>query len=260
MQSASTMSMTVFEQLVGSLGRASAHIVKFHLNWRGEPASNPYLANMLALLVDKPWDVEWHTNATLLQPRKASEIIAANPHHSVYLSLDGGTASSFERNRGAGTWEKALRGAEALLAARGDRPWPRIGVYQLDLGVPPEQWDPRFRSILAKVDSHTIVPPVDVDGGSLNRDAGATVPRGPCFWLGNTFAIDVHGQAWTCLLGTGTRLGSLLTESADDLIDRAERLRASVERETRAAVPGCSTCYKMEGRARRPEASAARLS
>ena len=250
MQSTSVMDLDLFARLVEKFRSSSTRIVKFHLNWRGEPASNPRLADMLALLDGLPWNVEWHTNGTLLHPKRAAAVVAANQGHSIYVSLDGGTAAAFERNRGAGTWHKALRGLEALLAARGDASGPRICIYQLDLGVPPEQYDPRFRALTKRVDRYLVMSPVDADGGSLHPSGEPhTVPSGPCFWLGNALAVDVTGQAWTCLLHRGTRLGSLMDESVDDLLDRASAMRQRVQRETRAAIPGCAGCHKKEGTA-----------
>jgi len=220
--------------------------VKFHLNWRGEPTSNPRLADLLARVEDVPWEIEWHTNGTLLHPRRAAQVVAANSRQTIFVSLDGGTAASFEHNRGPGSWDKALRGLEALLAARGSAPTPTIGIYQLDLGVPPAEYDPRFRRLTEQVDRYLVVDPVDEDGFAPASSARA-VPAGPCFWLGNALAVDVHGHAWTCLLRNGTRLGSMLDDSVDDILDRAGELRERVHRQTRSAVLGCSGCRKKEG-------------
>ncbi|MCI0689288.1 MAG: radical SAM protein [Sporichthyaceae bacterium] len=252
MQSASLMSLDIFDKLVARLRQTSpaTQIVEMKLNWRGEPTSNPRLAEMLGRLNGCGWRVLWHTNATLLHPKRAAAIVEANPDQHIYLSLDGGTAASFEDNRGAGMWEKALRGTEALLAARGNRPGPTIGIYQLDLGVPPESYDPRFLELIGRVDNYVVEKPVDLDGAEFDEvRPNAPIPRGPCFWLGNVLAIDTHGQAWTCLLRNGTKLGSILTESVDDLLDRAAELRSRVEQRSRSTVPGCASCRKKEGRA-----------
>ena len=248
MQSASIMNIAVFSTVLDRFQATEARLVKFHLNWRGEPTSNPRLAKMLRMLTEMPWEVEWHTNGTLLHPRRAAELVEANPRQTIYVSLDGGTAHSFESNRGVGTWEKALQGAEALLAARGSMPFPRIGIYQLDLGLAPDEYDPRFRSLVERVDSHIVMTPVDTDGGSLrSASTNRSIPTGPCFWLGNALAVDVTGVAWTCLLGSGTRLGTLITESVDDLLDLAGHLRQRVSLGGRSTIDGCATCRKKEG-------------
>jgi hypothetical protein len=248
MRSTSTMRLEVFDAVIQRFRGASAQVVKFHLNWRGEPTSNPHLPDMLARLASSGWDVEWHTNGTMLHRKRAVRIVTANPQHSIFVSLDGGNAAAFERNRGPGTWLRALRGLEALLEARGSEPWPRIGIYQLDLGVPRDQYDHRFLSLIDLVDRYVVVKPIDVDGGSIDTVQPRTViPTGPCFWLGNALAVDIHGGAWTCLLGSGTRLGSLLHQDVDDLLSKARALRGRVEAETRAVIPGCSRCRKEEG-------------
>ncbi|MBB2948808.1 hypothetical protein FB565_008594 [Actinoplanes lutulentus] len=242
------MRMNLFSAIVDAVRAAPVEVMKFHLNWRGEPASNPRLAAMLSALTRHPWPVEWHTNATIITDRNAPAIIDSHPGQRVMMSLDGGDRDSFEKNRGAGAWPKALRGAEALLDARNGRATPFIGIYQLDLGVDPESYDERFVRITERVDSHVVEKPVDLDGAVIGHQPLA-IPRGPCFWLGNVLAIDVDGYAWTCLLRKGTRLGSVVDEGVMAVLDRARDLRRRVTAETRAVVPGCSSCHKKEGHA-----------
>jgi LD-carboxypeptidase C-terminal domain len=89
-------------------------------------------------------------------------LVAARRRQTVFVSLDGGTAASFEATRGARTWERALGGLEALLDARGHEVGPRLGIYQLDLGVDPEDYDRRFLSLIDRVDDYRRVRPVEV--------------------------------------------------------------------------------------------------
>ncbi|GGN49098.1 sulfatase maturation enzyme AslB (radical SAM superfamily) [Actinoplanes campanulatus] len=248
MRSPSFMPLELFTGIVDAVRAAPVEVIKFHLNWRGEPVSNPRLAQMLSILSRHPWPVEWHTNATMLTRRKAAAVVESHPGQRIMLSLDGGNRSSFEANRGAGTWSRALRGAEALLDARNGRPNPSIGIHQLDLGVDPRQWETRFHDIVSRVDQHVIEKPVDLDGAVVGHQPVA-IPDGPCFWMGNILAIDVNGDAWTCLLRNGTRLGSVIAEGVQPLLDRARTLRQRVAHGTRAAVPGCATCRKKEGHA-----------
>jgi hypothetical protein len=222
-------------------------VERFHLNWRGEPLANRALPEMLRYLYEAApdWAVEWHTNGTLVTPERADLLVAAHRTQRIYVSLDGGNRATFEANRGAGTWERALRGARALLAARGRWPGPEIGIYQLDLGTSPEEYDPAFLDVVHGVDLHTVVKAVRPNGAAgvlLTRR-----PRGPCFWLGNTLAVDHLGGAHTCLLSTGQRLGSLLEEEPGVLLHRGRMLRQSVTRCGRGSVPGCATCHKEEG-------------
>lgn len=247
MRSRQKMSLPLFRTVIARVADSSARLVKLHVNWRGEPTSNPALPEMIAHTARRlpGVEIEWHTNGTLVRGGLARALVDASPNQKIYVSIDGGTRESFERARGAGTWPRALRGLEALLDARGAASLPRIGVYQLDLGVRPEDYDARFVELLGAVDEHRRMAPVATDGGEVG--ALGPVPRGPCFWLGHALAIDVFGAAHTCLLEPGTRLGSLLEHDVDELLARAGDLRARVVRGGRGQVPGCSGCRKCAG-------------
>jgi MoaA/NifB/PqqE/SkfB family radical SAM enzyme len=248
MRSKALMSLSLFSTIVERIRRSSARVVKFHLNWRGEPSANPRLPEMLSILGPLGWDVEWHTNGTLITREKADRIVALNTPHTIFFSLDGGDRQSFERNRGVGTWTKSLAGAEAMLAARGDGEWPKLGIYQLDLGVPRARYDPRFTRLISRADRYILMPPVDLDGESLvHSGPHGRVPGGPCFWLGYALAIDHSGRVYTCLLRNGTELGSILEEEVDTLLGRAAGLRDLVEVDGRRSIDGCSRCRKQEG-------------
>ncbi|HEX8696320.1 MAG TPA: radical SAM protein [Longimicrobium sp.] len=247
MQAAAVMALDTFRRVVGRLAGSGLRVQRFHLNWRGEPLANRALPEMLRHLAEAApeWPVEWHTNGTLVTPERAERLLAAHPAQRVYVSLDGGNRASFERNRGEGAWRRALAGAEALLAARPRGAGPEVGIYQLDLGVPPEEYDPRFLELARAADVHTVVKPVHTDGGPL---VGLRrLPRGPCFWLGHTLAVDTSGGAHTCLLSGGSALGSLLEEPVETLLGRARALRQAVVDGGRSRVPGCAGCFKEEG-------------
>jgi len=247
LQSVNKMSMATFTQIVDGLVDGGLQLVSVHLNWRGEPTSNRLLPEMIAYLASHGLPIEWHTNGTLISSRRAAQIVEATEHQVIYVSLDGGTAESFEATRGAGNWARALRGLEALLEARRGRSGPRLGIYQLDLGVPPADYDPRFRKLIDQVDDYQCVTPVEPDGAVVGSRSG--LPRGPCFWLGNGLAFDWQGNAYSCLLATATPLGSILETDARELVDRASALREIVAFAGRRAVSGCRRCRKCEGTA-----------
>jgi len=252
MQGREVMAPDLFARVLDRALSASALLRKLHLNWRGEPLANRRLPELLAhaYRCAPALEIEWHTNGTLIRAALAERLIDASPNQTIYVSIDGGTKAVFEQARGQGTWQRAMTGIESLLAARGKRRRPRIGIYQLDLGVPTSRYDPDFRDLIARVDRHIVVSPVGEDGATT---AMVAIPRGPCFWLGSTLAVDCHGAAYTCLLHTGTRLGSLLDEDVDELLRRAAMLRRAVEQRGRVAVHGCTHCRKPEGTPTEPE-------
>src|SRR6266480_3256039 len=252
MRSRQLMSFRVFTTVLDRFLTSPVELRRLHLNWRGEPVLNPELANMLASLWQRApgWSVEWHTNGTRVSPRVAHDVVNAHPRQRIYVSLDGGNKESFERNRGRGQWSAAIDGLEELLRARGEREGPQIGIYQLDLGVPRCEYDPRFVALTRHVDLYVVIPPVALDGGSVQQSGCPSlgeIPAGPCFWLGHTLAVDCDGAAFTCLLETGTKLGSLVEEELEVLLDRASHLRRVAECRGRTAIPRCATCRKREG-------------
>jgi len=239
--------MSTFTEIIDRLRGAGLGLASVHLNWRGEPTSNRLLPQMVAYLDAYGLPIEWHTNGTLISPARAAALVSASEHQAIYVSLDGGTAESFEATRGVGNWPRALAGLEALLEARDGRPGPRLGISQLDLGVAEADYDARFRALIDQVDDYQCVAPVEVDGGLARGGTG--VPHGPCFWLGNTLAFDWEGNAYTCLLATATPLGSILETDARELFQRAGALRDVVAFAGRRAVSGCRRCRKCEGSA-----------
>ncbi|HEX2294921.1 MAG TPA: hypothetical protein VHN37_06390, partial [Actinomycetota bacterium] len=50
MQSKAYMSLDTFRRVVANVAAARVRVQMFHLNWRGEPALNPKLPEMLSLL------------------------------------------------------------------------------------------------------------------------------------------------------------------------------------------------------------------
>ena len=245
------LTIDVLEQLLQSILNCRIAVQKVHLSWKGEPTLNPYFPEVLKTFWEQaPFlELEWHTNATLLTDDYAAKIISAHPRQKIMLSLDGGNKHSYEQNRGLGMWSRARAGSEAILKARESVPSVSIGVYQLDLGVKPIDYDPRFTALLNQIDSFEIKRPVRDDGLSLNVINPGNVPTGPCFWAGNAMAIEPNGDVFTCILKQGTQIGNILHDSLESLISRAQYLRKNISSNGRknAIYKGCRECFKQEG-------------
>jgi hypothetical protein len=257
MQSAAFMALDTYRRIVDELAASPARIMKFHVNWRGEPTANPRLATMLTIAGEHGWPLEFHTNGTLVGRRKAARLVSTGTPFTMQFSLDGGNAASFESNRGRGTWAKALGGLRTMLEMRHDSNSPRLGIHQLDLGIPLDDYDPEFTELVGLVEEYKVVPPVRSDGSVNRSEHGLPVPDLPCFWLGNALAIDHLGGAHTCILETNTPLGQLgdplsggPTSGVAEVLTRAAALRSLVIAQTRTAVTGCSNCRMVPGDAR----------
>ncbi|WP_145736663.1 radical SAM protein [Nitrospirillum pindoramense] len=251
---------------------SSVEVKGIHLNWRGEPLMNPRFHELLAmtrrLLPDAP--LQWHTNGTLLTPKRVSEILSVPFPHTIYVSLDGGNQASHDLNRGEGTFQKTIRGLRTLLDARGrDHGHVRVGVYQIDLNEPLEDYDPEFLALAARVDTHVKVTPL-LPGGAhhkirelddlesdealhrrMSQDINPSlpVPTGACFWAGHTLCMAPDGETSVCVISHGAQgvVGNLMTETAETVVGRAVDFRRRMAEEGRQSILLCAGCRKPNG-------------
>ncbi|WP_029057863.1 radical SAM/SPASM domain-containing protein [Stappia stellulata] len=250
----------------------SVDVQTIHLNWRGEPLMNPRFAELLATVGDVMPDVplQWHTNGTMLTEKRVEEIVSVDFDHKIFVSLDGGNRLSHDLNRGEGNFEKSLRGLEVLLDRAKDRPGLRVGVYQIDLDEPIEDYDPRFLKLLERVDQYEKVKPLLPGGaeqaidkienlesdGTLDRMLSEEVlphlpvPQLPCFWAGHVFCVAPNGDVSICVISHGQAgiVGNLLRDGVDRVLAGALAFRCRLADHGRGAVSHCKDCRKPAGR------------
>jgi radical SAM protein with 4Fe4S-binding SPASM domain len=253
-------------------------VQKLHLNWRGDPAMNPQLPALLreveSLAPYFPWEL--HTNGTLINPSLAKEITSKVKTGQIFVSVDGGNASSHDGNRGEGTFCKALSGLRELLHARGSAEFPKIGIFQLDLGEDPSQYDPEFSILASKVDVWAAVSPAHPRNGKrlnshsparprvINVESGVTREAesrwwtiGPadastnraCFWAGNAFFVAPDGDVSICLFSHSPDgiIGNLLKQSFAEIVAQGRAFRAKLADSGRSSVAHCSQCRMESG-------------
>jgi MoaA/NifB/PqqE/SkfB family radical SAM enzyme len=258
--------------VLDSLVRSPAVEVKtIHLNWRGEPLMNPRFAELLAAVRDVMPDIplQWHTNGTMLTARRVREVLEVGWPHKIFVSVDGGNRHSHDLNRGEGSFARTLKGLKTLLDLGKGSGITTIGVYQIDLGEPLEDYDPEFLRLIERVDDHVKVKPL-LPGGAEHRieraevlDSDETlarmmaeevnpnlpVPHGPCFWAGHTLCMAPNGDTSICVISHGRMglIGNLIEETPDVVVGRATAFRAQLAAKGRHAVAHCRTCRKPEG-------------
>ena len=262
-------------------------IQKMNLNWRGDPLMNPALPDLLSEIdsrnVDFPY--EFHTNGVLMTRQDAENIVSSMNGGKVFVSIDGGTERGHDFNRGRGTFRGALQAARFLLEARGDRPTPELGIYQLDLGDSEADYDDEFVDLVGQVDEWVRIDPVHPKSGlrvkakehrpamhkkksdekdfrsqslpvvpqdrwwSLEVPEDTSVPRGACFWAGNSIFIAPNGDVSVCLLSYSSDgvLGNLRSDSISSLIANAREFREQIEQRGRVCVAHCQKCRMAEG-------------
>lgn len=247
-------------------------VQSIHLNWRGEPLMNPRFHELLQAVADVMPDIklQWHTNGTMLTQKRVAQLMEVQFPHKIFVSLDGGNRFSHDLNRGEGNFEKSILGLERLLDAAKERSDLTIGVYQIDLGEPISDYDPRFLKLLSRVHQYEKVKPLlpggaeqaigDVNSlesdGTLDRMLSEEVlphlpvPELPCFWAGHVFCVAPTGDVSICVISHGKAgiVGNLLTDGVDRVLAGALSFRCRLSDEGRSAVGHCSSCRKPAGR------------
>ncbi len=255
---------------------AGINVREITLNWRGEPLMNKRFPEILDIVTASfpRTRVQFHSNAMLLGERVCDQLCRIERPFFIYLSVDGGTAQSHEKNRGPDTFRRAVRGGHNLLRRRGDRAWPHISLYQLDLGVDERAYDPEFLQLARRCDIWQRVNPIVANGSDpahseqdrdvagiapeifWDADATGPQPAGACFWAGFSLSISPDGTVSPCILtqlsNDDAVFGNLRVDSVATILQRATAFRWRLEAEGRGAIPLCASCYKVEGRPRPP--------
>jgi sulfatase maturation enzyme AslB (radical SAM superfamily) len=246
------MSSAQFRIILQKLNDAAISLQKIHLNWRGEPLTNKRIVDFLRMRREilPTVELEFHTNGLLLNPRLCEEIIfTALDSDLFYVSIDGGRREAHEGNRGVGTWDDTLRGLRMFLDARDRRKVgsPRVGIYEIFYGDR-SPYDPELVALSRRCDEWNRVAPVQTCGAEASHDT-RTVPDGPCFWAGHAFCVTARGDVHVCLLSfrPDGRLGNLLTEDLQPILDKATSFRAGMIENGRLSQPHCRSCRKGAG-------------
>ncbi|MBP0635908.1 radical SAM protein [Cupriavidus sp. AcVe19-6a] len=266
------LSITTFVDIVERVcaeSRISIH--QMTLNWRGEPTLNRNFPAMLGFLKQhyNHFPVEFHTNATALTTKNSTAIVeACGPNVTICISIDGGNEASHDAQRGPGTYRRAIRGAHAILRARGTRGYPKVVLHQLDLRVNNDSYDADFLELSTIVDEwqqkFPIIPggerrlfkdaPLDPKGSAIITEWPRTklpsvLPKGSCFWAGNALCIAPNGDASICLLAhdpTGI-LGNVISEEVWLIVTKARKWRENLMAHGRGSMSHCELCRMEEG-------------
>jgi MoaA/NifB/PqqE/SkfB family radical SAM enzyme len=95
----------------------------------GEPLLSPYLMTMVHAAVRGGITVGFNTNATLLNRRRADELVASRVDW-LHVSLDGAAASTYEAVRDGATFDTVVSNLAGLVAAKraagSATPWIRV--------------------------------------------------------------------------------------------------------------------------------------
>ncbi|HWT29801.1 MAG TPA: radical SAM protein [Propylenella sp.] len=121
----SAMPWDTFRKAVDPMLESGAALSLFLMG--GEPCLHERLADMVAYVARHPSTyVDMNTHGMLL-PKKAAGLIAAGIN-GIYVSLDGSQASTNDPLRGVGSFDRAIKGILAAIAARGAARTPKVAI------------------------------------------------------------------------------------------------------------------------------------
>jgi radical SAM protein with 4Fe4S-binding SPASM domain len=106
-----------FELFRKVIDEAKEFVSDINIHHRGEPLTNPRLCEMIRYATNAGLRVRLHTNATLLDKKKAEEIIKAGPHW-VSVSFDGFQKDLYEQVRKGAHFETTVSNVLGFLDAR----------------------------------------------------------------------------------------------------------------------------------------------
>jgi radical SAM protein with 4Fe4S-binding SPASM domain len=122
---AGAMPFALYRRLVEEL----PGLGRLTLQGLGEPLLSPYLTDMVRLAVERRITVGFNTNATLLNARRAAELVDSGVDW-LHVSLDGATAATYEAVREGATFHTVVSNLAGLVRAKRSagsaNPWIRV--------------------------------------------------------------------------------------------------------------------------------------
>ncbi len=122
---AGAMPLELFQRLIGDL----PELRRLTLQGLGEPLLSPYLLDMIRAAVDRRITVGFNSNATLLNRRRADELVGSGVDW-LHVSLDGATAATYENIRDGARFASVVENLAGLVTAKRQAgsvtPWIRV--------------------------------------------------------------------------------------------------------------------------------------
>jgi radical SAM protein with 4Fe4S-binding SPASM domain len=206
---AGAMPLELFQQLVGDL----PDLRRLTLQGLGEPLLSPYLLDMIGTAVDRRVTVGFNSNATLLNRRRAAELVDSGVDW-LHVSLDGATEATYENIREGARFATVTENLAGLVTAKRQAgsatPWIRVVFVAMRDNIAEL---PALVRLLAGIGidelhvqnlSHSFS---DTDPAGQYADIRAFT-AGQALWTGADLdrATEVFGRAVAAATETGLRL------------------------------------------------------
>lgn len=235
------MSAETLERILSDLvGPEGFQLDRIELHSGGETLLHPRLAEMLAVVArykGRLPEVNLLTNAVALGEAKSRVLIESEALDVLRVSIDGGTAATFEELRAPAKWEKIRRNVSRLIELNTESRRPiRTGVVSV---VDPERplttdWmEAEFQELFSRIDEVSLRHPHNWDGSEeLGIDDGGyrwheEVSQGKvCYFLIKNLVLLPDGRATVCCADLNARgvIGSIHEASLREIFHSAKRL------------------------------------
>ncbi len=100
-----------------SLLEGFPELKRLHLQGLGEPMMHPRFFDMVRYAADRGIEVTTNSNLTLLNAARAERLIQSGLR-TLYFSIDGATAETYQRIRKRARFDRVIANVEGMLAAR----------------------------------------------------------------------------------------------------------------------------------------------
>lgn len=227
------------------------------LSLRGEPLLGKDLLPIIEYAHSRNLAVSFPTNLSLkLNPEKIARLVRSGVD-SIYVSLDGATASSYARYRLGGDFERVLANVRAIADARTalGRSRPRL-IWKFVIFDHNRHEVPKLRSEYRHLgfDAYELVEDYDsavAKEAQRSHNAHLVSNKRGCYWAWHTMTVRADGVVTPCCLGQHNfGLGNTRNERTDEIWrgERYARLRRGFSTMRAEELhPICARCLGVAG-------------
>lgn len=235
------MSVETLDKVLGDLvGPEGFQLDRIELHSGGETLLHPELDAMLSVVAGykaRLPEVHLLTNAVALSEGRARTLLDSGALDLLRVSIDGGTAASFEELRAPAKWEKVHQNVSRFLDLNRESIRPIrtgvVGVVDPERTLSTDWMEPEFQSLFARLDEVSIRHPHNWDGSeNLGIDDVSyrfheEISKGKvCYFLTKDLVILPDGRVTVCCADLNARgvIGNILESSLREVFFSPERL------------------------------------
>ena len=254
------MEFKLFKKIIDEASEGGVRAV--HFTGNGEPLLHEGLEEMLRYCHEKRiLEILMHTNATLLNQKRAMSLLQAGVHDLV-ISFDSPVKETYEKLRVGANFETTLNNIRNFVRLRdeGEFQYPRVRLQMVDQKANMEERE-RFEALflpLADSVSHASfvnfnggpqsdeyqLPTENIDGKKMDFDHRRLNEDFKCKYLWQRMIIEVEGEVYPCFYNDKLLLGNVATQSLKEIWTgpKMEELRAKHSAGKFDDIPECAGC------------------